>query len=308
MGYEKYCADNEYLTHAKTLAKHPDYNLIAAVDNDSEKRKYFRDKYEIDVFSDVKTIPKEIRESIEVLVVATPTSSHYIIVKSSFELLHNIKVLMCEKPLSTDYEEAEKILLLSKEKNIKLFVNYMRRSEKGCNTIKEMIDSGRFESPIKCVCWYTNGIYNNSSHFLNILKYWLGDCISSKIIDNTFENKLKDPLPSYYAKFERGNVIFVSAWHESFAHCTIELLSKSGRIYYSDFGLNILLYEPDIEGNTEIEISLKKEPIEIKNNMDRYQYEVYDEISNYIQSNDASKLSTGEDALDTIKWINNLFK
>ena len=34
--------------------------------------------------------------------------------------------------------------------------------------------------PIKGVCWYSKGLLNNGSHFINLLEFWLGDYVSNK--------------------------------------------------------------------------------------------------------------------------------
>ena len=42
-------------------------------------------------------------------------------------------------------------------------------------------------------------------------------------------------------EFERGKIVFISAWEEVFSHYTVELLTPNGRVRYDDRGNAIRL-------------------------------------------------------------------
>ena len=75
-----------------------------------------------------------------IVIIATPSSTHGQVLS---QLLGHIspELILCEKPLDYDLEVAKKMVKQCKEKNIKLFVNYMRRSEPGALMVKEKISN-----------------------------------------------------------------------------------------------------------------------------------------------------------------------
>mgnify|MGYP000427178221 CR=1 FL=1 len=65
--------------------------------------------------------------------------------------------------------------------------------------IKNIIDSSSANLYFKGFVWYTKGIYNNGSHMINLIEFWLGpikqNCykLSGSLKINEFFEK---PLPS----------------------------------------------------------------------------------------------------------------
>ena len=44
--------------------------------------------------------------------------------------------------------------------------------------IKNLIEVGEISPPLKATAWYSNGLYNNGAHIINLLNFWLGDAFS----------------------------------------------------------------------------------------------------------------------------------
>jgi predicted dehydrogenase len=63
---------------------------------------------------------------------------------------------------------------LCQDNDIQLIVNYMRNSLPDSIEIKSKIDSGEYAGHVKGMVWYAKGLIHNGSHFLNLLKYWMG--------------------------------------------------------------------------------------------------------------------------------------
>ena len=78
---------------------------------------------------------------------------------------------------------ARKMIEMCNKNNVKLFVNYIRRSEPSVIQIKKMIEDRIIEAPVRAVAWYSKGLLNNGSHMLNLLEYWLGDVTGFAVID-----------------------------------------------------------------------------------------------------------------------------
>lgn len=92
-----------------------------------------------------KTLPiysdlDEINEKVDGCIIVTPPDSHLDIAKKA--ILKSINIL-CEKPLTLDFEEIPEILKMKNEKNVAFLVNQNQRSIPQLKVIKEFIKSGR---------------------------------------------------------------------------------------------------------------------------------------------------------------------
>lgn len=302
MGYDLLLDDQFIFTHAKAISLHKDFNLVAAVDTSSELRKKFTQKYELPAYSSLEEALKNYQVSL--VVIATPTKTHGNIL--NIVLQHSTpELILCEKPLDYSINTAMEMVQKCQEKNIMLFVNYMRRSDIGALSVKQMISDSFIETPLKGFAWYTKGLMNNGSHFLNLLEYWLGPIQGIK---NLSKGRLWDQTDQefdFIATFDRGEIIFSACNEKSSTYNSIELIGPSGRLLYGDGGESIAWHsvcpDPILKGH----FKLSGIPEIISNNMNQYQYNVYQEIANAFNGMNYN-LSSAKDALATIKHIHNI--
>jgi predicted dehydrogenase len=90
-----------------------------------------------------------------------------------------------------------------------LFTNYIRRSDPGGIEVARRLHAGEIRSPIKGVAWYSKGLYNNGSHLVNLLQYWLGDVTGFKVVSRGRDWEGTDPEPDLEICFESGNVSYL---------------------------------------------------------------------------------------------------
>jgi len=303
MGYDSDLVQTESVaSHALALSRHPEFELVGGVDPSSACRENFTQKYNKRSFEQIEEALDVLSPSI--VVIATPTSSHYSvlckILKSS-----RPKIILCEKPLDFDLASAQAMVDLCRESGAELFVNYIRRSDPGVIEIKERILSGQIELPLKAVVWYSKGLKNNGSHFLNLLEFWLGNLVQSQVISIGRKWEGLDPEPDFIAVFENGSAIFCAAKEEEFSHYTVELISPSGRLYYSQGGQQIdwqsVTEDLDFPGYRALDANAEV----IGNDFARYQYNVLEQLSKALRKA-PSFLSTGEDALVTLRNISKI--
>ena len=284
-------------THARAFSIHPSFELVVAVDPSETQCDLFQQHYGQTAYSTIASALKE--HKVSVVVIAAPTPQHSFILK---EILVHLtpKLILCEKPLAYDLDEACEMVDYCEKAGVKLLINYMRRSDPGAIEIKARINSGNIATPIKGVVWYSKGFLHNGSHFFNLLEFWLGSFVRAKILDagRLWDNQ--DPEPDVQVEFERGKVVFIAAWEESFSHYTIELLSPSGRLCYEQGGDSItwqsIQPDPNIDG---YEI-LQNETEIITNDMKHYQWNVVDQIADALADKPIT-LSTGRQSLVTLE-------
>lgn len=299
MGYDyNLDAKDAILTHARSFSVHPDFELLGAVDSDLKKCAAFETEYGVRAFSDLDEAFSNLKPS--VVVIATPSNSHYSVAKKITEF-YCPKAIVCEKPLDQSLEFAKLLTKMCSKMGIQLYVNYMRRSETGANEIKVMIEEGVIQKPIKATVWYSKGLLNNGSHMLNLLEYWLGETNQISMINSGRSWQENDPEPDFFARFEEGSAIFLSAWEEFFPHLTIEIVSPSGRLYYSRGG-NEISWQPSKASKQSPKTDFLSENLKINTDLDHYQFQFTKNLSLALQGKE-SFISTGSDALSTLKNV-----
>lgn len=305
MGYDfDLTSESAIYTHARAISLHPGLRLVGAVDVSPGKRVRFMQRYEVPAFDQVEVALLKLQP--DLVVIATSSESHATILAKVINACRP-KLVLCEKPLAYELDKARDMVEMCEKAGIQLFVNYIRRTDPGVVEVKRRIDSGEIATPVKVNAWYSKGILNNGSHFLNLLELWLGDIENSTIINpGRFWNN-SDPEPDVKVQFNRGAVVFQSAWEESFSHYSIELLSRSGRLRYDKGGEVIewrgVYADPNFEGYS----TLAEQTETIANGMGIYQWHVYQQICQYL-GGAATTLCTGRQALKTLEAIDLIIK
>lgn len=305
MGYDfDVTGESAIYTHARAIAVHPEFRLAGAVDVSHGQRARFEQRYGAPAFDQVETALRQLQP--DVVVIATSSESHGAILAQALDTCRP-KLVLCEKPLAYELNEARSMVEMCEKASIELFVNYIRRTDPGVVEIKRRLDRGEISAPVKVNAWYSKGILNNGSHFLNLLELWLGDISAATIITpgRLWDNH--DPEPDVEVQFDLGTVVFRAAWEEAFSHYCIELLSRSGRLRYDKGGEAIewqgVYADPNFEGYS----ILAEQREMIFNGMGIYQWHVYEQIFKYLTGK-ATTLCTGRQALKTLEAIDLIIK
>ncbi len=97
-------------------------------------RKVGRNYPSIKLIKDYREILKD--DDVDLICIATPPASHYRIAKESLEAGKNVLI---EKPMATKVEEAEKLIEIAREYNLKIFVDHTFVFSPPVIKIKELI-------------------------------------------------------------------------------------------------------------------------------------------------------------------------
>ena len=303
MEYDLNLDVNNYVySHARALSLHPEFELIGAVDPDQGCCKIFEQTYSKPAYKNLEIALRE--GNPDIVVIASPTKGHAEVLGDVLKC-STPHAILCEKPLSNDLAEAEAMLSKCQYRNIKLFVNYIRRSDPGAIEIKRRIDSGLIDLPIKGVAWYSKGLQHNGSHILNLLEYWLGPVQSFEIINPGRLWEEVDPEPDVFLKFLSGQIVLMSAWEERYSHYTIELVAPNGRLRYEQGGRQIewlgVVDDEKMAGYQRLD----GVPQNIISDMNFYQSNVLGELSKALGGK-PSNICSGKEALASLSNIDKI--
>lgn len=291
-------------SHARAFSRHPDFQLIAGVDNDKKRRQTFEQIYACPAYETVEN-GLSIHQP-DVIVIATPTEYHSTVLQRILELSHP-RVVLCEKPLSYDVGQARAMVTSCQAQGIRLYVNYMRRSDRAVIEIKKRIESEQICPPIKGIVWYSKGFLHNGSHFFNLLEYWLGSMKSAEILNPGRMWNDIDPEPDVSVTFSGGTVLFLSAWEERFSHYTVELLASNGRLRYEQGGRHVFWQSTCTDTNLRQYTVLSDQLEAIVSGMEHYQWHVVEQLVLALGGCKAH-LCTGAEALKTLETIKRIIK
>ena len=291
-------------SHASALYQHQGFNIIGGVDENIELRQIFEKKYNKKFYNN--TIDALQENQPDIVVIATSTQTHkkilYDIIKYS-----QPKVILCEKPLSYTLQEAYEMHELCKKNKIELFVNYVRNSDPNVIEVHKKINSGEYAGPVKGVVWYSKGLLNNGSHFINLMEYWLGPVIKNNCINKGRLIKL-DSEPDFSLIFKNGEVIFLSTKEENFSYYSIEMIFDNGRLNFGQNGENVFWTPVHYDKNLPNYRVLSLNDIEyFTKSMDKYQLNVTNELYSYL-INKKYNLCSGEMAIATLETIQRITK
>jgi len=300
LGYDLELESQSFvLTHARAFATHPDYKLVGGVDSSEQRCKLFEKYYSCYTSTDLAVALGEIVP--DVVVIASATAQHGAVLRAVLEQ-SKPKLILCEKPLSLDIEEARSMVAACKAHDCLLYVNYTRRSEPGALEVKRRLMEGRIVTPVKGVAWYTKGLFNNGSHFFNLLELWIGGMKEFKIIDPGRLSDRFDPEPDVQITFEQGTISFLAARKECFSHHEIDLVAQNGCLRYQAGGGKIVwqavMADTTVKGYTVL--SSVCEMIESDNL--RSQWHVADQLAVCLAGQRANACS-GAEALQTLESL-----
>ena len=229
----------DILTHAHAFKVHVGFDLIGFVDEDHDAAQKAAEIWGASAFSSISEAFKN--NKIDVVSICVPDELHCGVV--SEVLNYPIGLIFVEKPLSKTLKEAERIIQLSKERNIPVIVNYSRRFVSEFNVLKHDIAKNKYGRFIAGNGFYGKGILHNGTHMIDLLRYLLGEISESTEISRCYDFYNDDPTVSAIFKFSNKGMFSLHG-----VDCTnytifeMELMFEKARIRLIDSGFKIEQY------------------------------------------------------------------
>ncbi|MDR5586528.1 MULTISPECIES: Gfo/Idh/MocA family oxidoreductase [Clostridium] len=227
------------LTHAHAFLKIEGFNLLGFVETSKKKGEEAAKLWKVNYFSTIEEAFSE--NDIDVVSICVPDNYHYSILKkiSNFP----IKLVFCEKPLVKNINEANEIIRIYKEKNIRCLVNYSRRFVAEFSILKDSILEGNYGKFLCGSGYYGKGVLHNGSHLIDLLRYLIGEIKDFKVINHSYDFYDDDPSVSAVLNFENGgDFVMQNIPYYNYTIFELELLFEKKRIKIIDSGFKIQEY------------------------------------------------------------------
>lgn len=303
MGYDLDKDPDQFvLTHARAFQRHPAFQLAAAVDQDASRRTLFEQRFSAPAFATIGDALAAVHA--DVVALAVPTNLHQRLGEETLAL-GQPKVLLCEKPLTGTVDGGRALVHESRRRGCSLFVNYMRRAEPAVRELRTRLDSGAIEGPLRGVLWYSKGLYNSASHFVNLGEYLLGPVSSVQRLGSADRASGSDAEPDFQITFRNGDVTCLAAGTRRYFHNTMELIAANGRIRYEAAGA-LVLWQPTCADSLYPGYAVLGSATErLHGEFQRSQWHVADQIAQFL-SGGAASLCTGDEALATLEILSRI--
>ena len=183
------------ITHSSVLQKNKNFEIIAAIDKNSKKRKLFEKNYKVKSYKNFNKINGI--NSAKLLVVTFKIKINYLekIVKNN-----KFKSILFEKPFDYNQSEVLKIKDLLIKKKIKFYINFQRNYSPLFKNMIKKIKKKDIGKNIKIFCFFSKKFIVNGIHFLALFLN-----LSKKI--NYFK-KISNDL--YFVKLEKIDIYFLN--------------------------------------------------------------------------------------------------
>jgi predicted dehydrogenase len=232
-------------THAEAYYKSQGVELVCGADNDPERLKLFSDKWEVkDTYTDYKEMLSE--KKLDIVSVATPVSTHAEIIEECAKA--KVKVILCEKPLASNPEDAKKAYELCKKSGSLLIVNHSRRFSGDYLKVRDLLSSGIIGKLKTVLCnisaaspepgesFEKDGggiLMHDGTHLVDTLRFLLDEENPEEIFaflkpasnDARVEENIQCVL-----RYKEGYNVFIDCSNRDYFHFEIDLQGDKGRI------------------------------------------------------------------------------
>jgi len=298
-GYDYHLSDNRLiLTHARAYNQHDGYELVAAVDIDKLQRERFTARFGRPAYANVESMM--VRHQPDVVSICVPTAQHFQVMRQIISF--KPRAVLCEKPIAAILADAENMVKMAEAIHCVLLVNYLRRFEPGVLALRKSLMLGDVGKVEKGVCWYSKGILNNGSHYIDLLRFLLGEVTELRLLNRGCGDNDFDPEPDFYLRFGQVPVYFLAAREDCFSVGRFELMGSAGHILYDDFGDIIRIRKTRADklfpGYRVLDRKTKKIPTD----MGRYQWYVIEHLHRHLITGEPL-ISDGRTASETLAVV-----
>jgi hypothetical protein len=236
-----YDIDNEeILTHTKAFSMDNRFNLTI-FDDDLNKLKLLNSKYGCNVLPQITSV--EDFNKFDIISICTPTNTHY---DYLIRILQSkATLILCEKPISLDIIEIERLRQLYLHSEKKILVNYTRRFQPNYIKIKERLSSILNSERLTNVSIrYQRGFLNNCSHALDILSFLIHLKIDfTKLVKSksNFDSFELDPTISAIGFQDDVNISIIGLANVRFSFFEIDFCFENSKVSLIDSGRECLV-------------------------------------------------------------------
>ena len=182
---------NRSLSHSSFVDNSEKFLLNFILEKKLNIRKVLNKVYNCKILSSFKKIRKT--ECPDIISVCVQDHYHYKVLEQIIEL--KPKLVIIEKPISTDPVLSKKIINIYKKNNIKMVVNYSRRFVPFFKKLREQL---RVQEILSAQVYYANGLLHNGCHIIDLFRILFGPITTYRALSYRDDFSSSDPTVSAF--------------------------------------------------------------------------------------------------------------
>jgi len=256
--------------HLRVYSEIPSVKVVAIADTNLHLARNLASNYQIDAYCDYQVMLKQ--ETIDIVSICVPTSSHYEIAKSCMG--YGAHVLL-EKPITESVEHAHELLEFSKKQSTKLMVGHVERFNPVVNKIKELVRQGevgkiiaiiarrvgKFPPPRQDVDVATD----LAIHDIDVCNYLLGELpIDVRKNEQRNKSEYRNDSVEFFLKYGSGASSYIQAnWVTPVKIRKLVITGDGGYLEADYISQEVEFYQTQLNGETHVVkiVFDKKEPL-----------------------------------------------
>ena len=184
----------------------------------------------------------------KIVSIATWKDTHYSITKLCINL--GIKVIVLEKPLANNINQAKSLLKIIKKNKVKVLVNHRRRFDTEIIKLKKKLEEGIIGNILQVSSYYVYGLLTTGTHAIDTLQFLL-EGLAGKIhkvhgFENKFGNFASSDDKNYDAilQFQNGLKVTLQSLNiKKYDIFDFYIYGTKGKILITDIGRSIIKYK-----------------------------------------------------------------
>ena len=294
-------------THVGMWLSHPEVELAAVCDSNPvnlERAKEY--KKDIAIFTEAEHLLAKIKP--DIVSISTWRDTHFEIMKLAIQ--HGVKVVVCEKPIAENINDARAMVARTKERDIHLIINHRRRFDPLLYELKEEMGRGSYGEILQVATQYVYGLMTTGTHLIDTLRFLLCDMAGEIKWVSGLSNKLDcfapddDPCLDGILGFENGlKATIQSLDMKSYDMFDFRFYGRKALVHFYNVGRNIDIYpvieSPEHEGFSELSNTAAKKLGGKPRDLFRF---LADNAVACLKG-EAKSLSTGDDSLRALEIL-----
>lgn len=224
------------LTHAHAYCSNPKTELAGFFDADYKKARKAAKIWSSQAFGSVGDLFESVRP--DIVSICVPDEYHFSMLDEVAK--YHPRLVICEKPATSNIRDTEAAVKLYQQKNIPVLVNYSRRFDSTVRCIKLEMDKNKYGKVICASAIYNKGILHNGSHSIDLARYFFGNVESARSLYKLNDFDSADATLAAFIKLKKCPQFYLMA-SDSRCHSIFEfdIICEKARIRFVDSGFSI---------------------------------------------------------------------
>lgn len=285
--------------HAEAYAAYPGARVMAIADPNPDALKTIGVEYGVPGrYADYKEMLK--KEKLDVVSICTWPGLHAEMTIAAAQ--SGVKAILCEKPIAVNLSQAEEMIKVCEENNVKLVIGHQMRFNPHFNEARRIIKSGELGDVLFIWGHIRDTLLNNGTHMVDTMRFLLGDPPAEWILGQI--QRKKD-------SYDRGHrVEEIAEGLVQFANGTRGFI-ETGDLAVQELGFHVYGSEGQLDVNSkQLRLHLKSEKgwKNVQLNTENYSLRQVNELFDWLEGKTDDHRNNAHQARQTLEILMAIFE